>query len=111
MTYLNVLLPYFSWLLQFSNYQSKIICWDAEPNRIREAVHNYLIQKLVCKIRNYNGSNKAINLTVESPKTIRIFYQLLKVLCSDEEGKSLKVAKERLQVQSLNTEKYSGNRI
>jgi hypothetical protein len=78
MTYLNVLLPYFSWLLQFSNYQGKIICWDTEPDRIREAVHNYLIQKLVCKIRDYNGSNMAVNLTAESPKTIRIFLSALK---------------------------------
>jgi integrase len=78
MTYLNVLLPYFSWLSQFSNYQGNLICLDAEPDRIREAVHDYLIQKLECKIRDYNGSFKAVNLTADSPKTIRIFLSALK---------------------------------
>ncbi|ASJ57518.1 hypothetical protein BP422_11770 [Brevibacillus formosus] len=78
MTYLNVLLPFFSWLSRHSSYQGNTISWDESCEIIQEAIHDYLIHKLSCKIRDHHQSNKVIHPTLDSPKTIRIFLSALK---------------------------------
>ncbi|MGG4471196.1 tyrosine-type recombinase/integrase [Paenibacillus alvei] len=77
-TYLNSLLPFFSWLYKNSNHKGKIIDWDAPFEVVQEAIVDYLTHKLACKIRDHINSNKIINLTSESPKTIQIFLSALK---------------------------------
>lgn len=76
-TYLNCLLPFFTWMYQFSNYKGKLIQWDDKCEAIQEAVHDYLTHKLACKIRDAKGS-KLVFLTAETSKTIRVFLAAIK---------------------------------
>ncbi|WP_205169981.1 site-specific integrase [Bacillus pakistanensis] len=77
LTYLNCLLPFFSWLDQSSNYQGKRVQWDQPPEAIRVAAEDYLRQEMGCKVRE-NETFKFVNRTNRSPKTVSLFLSALK---------------------------------
>lgn len=49
-SYLNALLPFFTWLERFSNYQGKRVKWDSEVDAVRHAVDTYLKDELHCSV-------------------------------------------------------------
>ncbi len=76
-TYLMALLPYFSFLETDYWRQQRQDRWDSSPESIREAVRDYLLQKLHCKVRRY-GMYEMVALSAQSPSTVRIFLSALK---------------------------------
>ncbi|WCK55914.1 site-specific integrase [Aneurinibacillus sp. Ricciae_BoGa-3] len=75
--YLDILLPFFRWLDQFSNYQNARVVWDMEVQAIQVAVTDYLKQEMYCKVRPYE-TFEFVNLTVKSPNTVNRFLAALK---------------------------------
>ncbi|MFF0826028.1 tyrosine-type recombinase/integrase [Brevibacillus sp. NPDC003359] len=76
--YLDILIPFFDWLNQFSNYKGKRVCWDMEPDCIRVALKDYLVEEMYCKVRPYE-SFEFVHLTRKSPNTINRFLAAVKV--------------------------------
>ena len=76
-TYLLALLPYVSFLETDHWRKLRQDRWDSPPESIREAVRDYLLQKLHCKVRRY-GRSEMVALTAQSPSTVRVFLSALK---------------------------------
>jgi hypothetical protein len=76
-TYLMALLAYFSFLETDHWRQQRQDRWDSPPESIREAVRDYLLQKLHCKVRRY-GMYEMVALSAQSPSMVRVFLSALK---------------------------------
>lgn len=76
-TYLSALLPYFSFLNTDHWRLQRQDRWDSPPESIQEAVRDYLLQKLHCKVRRY-GMYEIVALSAQSPSTVRVFLSALK---------------------------------
>lgn len=76
-TYLMALLPYFSFLETDHWRRQRNDRWDSPPECIREAVRDYLLQRLHCKVRRY-GAYELVTLSAQSPSTVRVFFSALK---------------------------------
>ncbi len=76
-TYLNVLLPYFTYLAADSWRQQRNDTWESPPEAVRESVRDYLLRKLQCKVRR-SGTHELVFLTALSPSSVRIFLSALK---------------------------------
>jgi integrase len=76
-TYLSALLPYFTFLDTDHWRLHRQDQWDSKPENIREAVRDYLLQKLHCKVRRY-GMYEIVALSAQSPSTVRVFLSALK---------------------------------
>lgn len=76
-TYLAALLPYFTFLDSDPWRQQRQDQWDSPPESVREAVRDYLLQKLHCKVRRY-GMYEMVVLSAQSPSTVRVFLSALK---------------------------------
>lgn len=76
-TYLSALLPYFTFLDSDPWRQQRQDQWDSPPESVREAVRDYLLQKLHCKVRRY-GMYEMVVLSAQSPSTVRVFLSALK---------------------------------
>ncbi len=76
-TNLMALLPYFSFLETDHWRRQRNDRWDSPPECIREAVHDYLLQRLHCKVRRY-GAYELVALSAQSPSTVRVFLSALK---------------------------------
>ena len=76
-TYLSALLPYFTFLDSDPWRQQRQDQWDSPPESVREAVRDYLLQRLHCKVRRY-GMYELVVLSVQSPSTVRVFLSALK---------------------------------
>jgi hypothetical protein len=63
--YLNTLEPFFYWLKYKSYYKARKVCWDDEPEAVKEAVRQYLIEQMHCKIRGRDG-HEGVYLTSKS---------------------------------------------
>lgn len=75
--YLHALEPFFYWLKYFSHYQGRRVQWDDEPSPLQEAIRDYLIKKMGCKIRG-RDSYEGIYLTSKSSKTVQLFLAAIK---------------------------------
>jgi hypothetical protein len=52
-TYLGAVLPFFTWL-EMDEWQVRAgNRWDSPPEQVRQAVDDYLIQKLQCRVRSH----------------------------------------------------------
>src|SRR5438874_2768503 len=72
-TYLHAILPFFMWL-DTDIWQSRAsITWDAPPRRIRQAVEDYLVQKLQCKVQTNQQGWKLVAITTGIQNTLRVF--------------------------------------
>ena len=71
------LLPYFSFLETDPWRQQRQDRWNSPPESVREAVRDYLLQKLHCKVRRY-GIYEMVRLSAQSPSTVRVFLSALK---------------------------------
>src|SRR5579875_3182815 len=89
-TYLNVLLPYFTYLATDSWRQRRGDRWDSAPEAIQESVRDYLVHHLHCKVRPQT-TYAVVFQTVQSPSTVRIFLSALKKFYSvaQQEGRYL----------------------
>ncbi|EXY05181.1 hypothetical protein BF15_03690 [Bacillus thuringiensis] len=56
------LLPFFTWLDQFSNFQSKRVNWDDSPDIIRIVIEDYLMIEMACKVKE-KGNVRLVNRT------------------------------------------------
>lgn len=76
-TYLNTVLPYFTYLATDGWRQRRGDQWDSTPDAVRESVRDYLVYQLQCKVRRYE-THEAVSLTVQSPSTVNVFLAALK---------------------------------
>ncbi|QED46776.1 tyrosine-type recombinase/integrase [Cytobacillus dafuensis] len=77
LSYIQCLLPFFTWLDQFSNYQGRQVQWDDSPDIIRIAIEDYLMNEMACKVRE-NDTFRFVNRTNKSPNTVNRFLSALK---------------------------------
>lgn len=77
LSYLQCLLPFFSWLDKHSNYQGKRVQWSDSPEALRIAVEDYLMDEMACKVRE-KDSFRFINRSNKSPNTVHRFLSALK---------------------------------
>jgi len=76
-TYLNCLLPYFSYLSTDTWRTHRGDQWNSRPACIQEAVRDYLVERLQCKVQP-KSTYAFVNLTGQSPTTVRLFLAALK---------------------------------
>lgn len=76
-TYLNNLLPFFSFLTTDEWRQQRADQWNSPPDAIQEAVRDYLIYLLKCKVQP-RSTYAYVKLTAHSPSTVRLFLAALK---------------------------------
>ncbi|HEY3367685.1 MAG TPA: site-specific integrase [Symbiobacteriaceae bacterium] len=78
-TYLSAALPFFTWL-EVDEWQVRAgNRWDSPPEQLRQAVDDYLIQKLRCRVRPHKYGFQVVEVTGESRSTIRVFLSALKL--------------------------------
>ncbi|WP_036703227.1 hypothetical protein [Paenibacillus sp. OSY-SE] len=75
--YLNTLKPFFYWLEKKSRYKGAIVHWNDESEGVKEAVRQYLIQEMQCKIRG-RDKHEGIYTTSKSSKTVHLFLAAIK---------------------------------
>lgn len=79
-TYLSAVLPFFTWL-ELDEWQVRAgNRWDGPPEQLRQAVDDYLIQKLRCRVRPHKYGFQVVEVTADSRSTIRVFLSALKLL-------------------------------
>jgi integrase len=77
--YLYTILPFFTWL-DTDVWQARAgISWDAPPRQIRQAVEEYLVQKLQCKVQTNQQGWKLVTITTGARNTLRGFLSALKL--------------------------------
>ena len=76
-TYLNTLLPFFTYLATDDWRQRRGDRWDSDPESVRESVRDYLLHLLGCKVRRYS-TYEVVSLSAQSPNTVRVFLSALK---------------------------------
>ncbi len=78
-TYLNAAVPFFGWL-EADDWQKKVQRkWNDAPEHIRQAVHDYLVERLKCKVREHRAGFQLVSLTEGTRSTIRVFLSALKL--------------------------------
>ncbi|EJV56783.1 tyrosine-type recombinase/integrase [Bacillus cereus] len=77
LSYLQCLLPFFTWLDKYSNYQGKHVQWSDYPEAIRIAAEDYLMDEMACKVRE-KDSFRFVNRSKKSPNTVHRFLSALK---------------------------------
>ncbi|WP_419879508.1 hypothetical protein [Brevibacillus centrosporus] len=78
-TYLNTILPFFSWL-EIDQWQIRSgVTWNDKPERVRQAIYEYLIQKMCCKVRHHKYGFQVVDVTADSRSTTRFFLSALKL--------------------------------
>lgn len=77
LSYLQCLLPFFTWLDKYSNYQGQHVQWSDCPEAIRIAVEDYLMDEMACKVRG-KDSFLFVNRSNKSPNTVHRFLSALK---------------------------------
>ncbi|HME00769.1 MAG TPA: site-specific integrase [Terriglobia bacterium] len=78
-TYLNAAVPFFSWL-EADDWQRRALRkWNDSPERIRQAVHDYLVERLKCKVREHRAGFQLVSLTEGTRSTVRVFLSALKL--------------------------------
>ncbi|MCY9698126.1 tyrosine-type recombinase/integrase [Paenibacillus alginolyticus] len=75
--YLNTLEPFFYWLKHKGRYKASKVCWDDEPEAVKEVVRQYLLDQMHCKIRGRDG-HEGVYLTSKSSKTVQLFLSAIK---------------------------------
>lgn len=77
LSYVKCLLPFFTWLDQYSNYQGSRVKWDDSPDIIRIAIEDYLMNEMACKVTE-KDTFRFVNRTNKSPSTVNRFLSALK---------------------------------
>lgn len=78
-TYLHAILPFFAYL-ELDEWQVRAgIHWDSSPELVRQAVNDYLVQRLRCKVREHRLGFQLVAITAGTRSTIRVFLSALKL--------------------------------
>jgi integrase len=77
-TYLNVLLPYFTYLATDDWRRHRGDRWDSPPEAVQQSVRDYLVYRLACKVR-WRETYEQVSLTASSPSSVRVFLSALKL--------------------------------
>jgi molybdate-binding protein len=75
--YLSTLERFFLCLMHKSHYKGLKVFWNDDAKAIKEAVRQYLIQEMHCKIRG-RDRHEGIYLTNKSSKTVQLFLSAIK---------------------------------
>lgn len=75
--YLNALIPFFTWLDTYSNYQGKRVKWDSEVDAVRHAVDMYLKEELHCNVI-IKDTYSTVQKTGKSPSSFHQFISSIK---------------------------------
>lgn len=78
-TYLHAILPFFTYLDEDEWQIRSGHSWDAEPAHVRQAVQDYLVQHLQCKVREHRLGFQLVAITAGTPSTIRVFLASLRL--------------------------------
>ena len=78
-TYLYAILPFFSFL-DTDSWQQRAGCrWDTTPEKVRQAVDDYLVQHLHCKVREHRQGFQLVSITQGTRSTVRVLLSGLKL--------------------------------
>jgi Phage integrase family len=77
--YLYAVLPFFTFLETDSWQQRAGRHWDGAPETVRQAVDDYLVQYLRCKVREHHFGFQLVSITQGTKSTIRVFLSGLKL--------------------------------
>jgi len=78
-TYLYSMLPYFTYL-ETDVWQVRAgIVWNAASKQVRQAVDDYLVNKLQCKVQPHHYGWKSVSLTAGTRSSLRVFLAALKL--------------------------------
>jgi len=81
-TYMHAILPWFAYLEE-DEWQTKAgHRWEAEPDLVRQAVKDYLVQHLCCKVREHRLGFHLVAITRGTKSTVRIFLASLRLFYS-----------------------------
>ncbi len=78
-TYLHAVLPFFAWLdtdvwqLRAGNR------WNAPSRQVRQAIEDYLVSKLQCKVQPHHQGWQFVAITSGTRSTLRVFLSALKL--------------------------------
>ena len=78
-TYLYAVLPFFTFLETDIWQQRSGRRWDAAPEVIRQAIDDYLVQYLRCKVREHRFGFQLVSITQGTRSTVRVFLSGLKL--------------------------------
>ena len=76
-TYLNSLLPYFTYIQMDAWCQERGTSWDQPPEEVQVVVDVYLRERLGCKVQ-AKATYAIVQLTTQSPSTVKLFLAALK---------------------------------
>ena len=78
-TYYHALLPFFTWL-DTDVWQCRAgNRWDAPSRQVRQAIEDYLVSKLQCKVQPHCEGWKFVAITTGTSSTLRVFLSALKM--------------------------------
>jgi integrase len=78
-TYLNAILPFFTFL-EVNEWQFKAgKRWDSEPTVVRQAVDDYLVGQLRCKVQSHREGFQLVMITAGTRSSVRVFLSGLKL--------------------------------
>lgn len=77
--YLNVLIPFIDWLETDESDGAVHRTWDDPPEDIQQAVEDYLVERLKCKVREHRAGFQLVSLTDGARTTVRVFLSALKL--------------------------------
>lgn len=78
-TYLHAILPFFTYL-EVDEWQVRACRrWDGPPAEVRQAVDDYLVQRLRCKVRPHRLGLQLVAITAGTRSSIRVFLSGLKL--------------------------------
>ncbi len=69
-TYLHTLLPFFEYLASDAWREHRQDRWESEPDAVRQAIHDYLVEQLHCKARLKNTYQLIILTAKRSERAI-----------------------------------------
>lgn len=78
-TYLYAILPFFTYLETDAWQQRAGRAWDSSPAQIRQAVDDYLVQRLACRVRSHRLGFRVVSRTAQTRSTVRVFLSGLKL--------------------------------
>lgn len=78
-TYLYAILPFFTFLDTDIWQQRAGRSWESTPEEVRRVVHDYLAQRLQCKVREHRLGFQLVAITQGTRSTVRVFLSGLKL--------------------------------
>ncbi|HEU5373935.1 MAG TPA: site-specific integrase [Ktedonobacteraceae bacterium] len=78
-TYLYAILPWFTYLDSDAWQTRAGNTWSAPPRQVRQALEDYLVSKLRCKVQPHQAGWRYVSLTTGTQNSLRVFLSALKL--------------------------------